>query len=113
MELTEQPVLEREVRIKARPETIFAFLTDPEKIVRWKGIHAQLDPRAGGAYRVEINHKTVISGKYVEVTPYRRVVFTWGWEGDGSPLPPGASTVEITPVPDGTAAIARRTTAMT
>jgi uncharacterized protein YndB with AHSA1/START domain len=28
-------------------------------------------------------------------------VFTWGWEGDGSPVPPGSSTVEITLAADG------------
>jgi uncharacterized protein YndB with AHSA1/START domain len=34
------------------------------------------------------------------VEPPSRLVFTWGWEGDGD-LPPGSSTVEITLIPDG------------
>ena len=45
--------------------------------------------------------------KYVEVTPYSRVVFTWGWEGDGQAVPPGSSTVEITLQPDGDETIVR------
>ena len=38
------------------------------------------------------------------VEPDRRIVFTWGCEGDGQAVPAGSSTVEITlaPVADGT-----------
>ena len=46
----ETDVVEREVRIAARPETVFAFFTDPVKMLRWKGISATLDPRPGGIY---------------------------------------------------------------
>ena len=35
------------------------------------------------------------SGRFVEVVPNRKLIFTWGWEDPGSPLPPGSSTVEI------------------
>jgi uncharacterized protein YndB with AHSA1/START domain len=40
----------------------------------------------------------------VAVEPDRRIVFTWGYEGDGQAVPAGSSTVEITlePVADGT-----------
>jgi uncharacterized protein YndB with AHSA1/START domain len=99
-------LVEREVRIAARPETVFAFFTDPEKIVRWKGVVAELEPEPGGRYRVSINDKAVATGKYVEVTPFSRVVFTWGWEGHPI-VPPGASTVEVTLEPDGEETIVR------
>jgi uncharacterized protein YndB with AHSA1/START domain len=33
-------------------------------------------------------------GKFVELVPDRRVVFTWGWT-DHPDLPPGSTTVEI------------------
>jgi uncharacterized protein YndB with AHSA1/START domain len=36
---------ELEVRIQARPETVFEFFVDPEKMRRWKGTEAELDPR--------------------------------------------------------------------
>jgi uncharacterized protein YndB with AHSA1/START domain len=85
----------REVRIKASPETIFEFFTDPQKMMRWKGVEAELEPAPGGRYRVNVSGKDVVVGEYVEVDPPRRVVFTWGWEGDPN-LPPGTSTVEIT-----------------
>ena len=41
---------ELEVRIQARPETVFEFFVDPEKMRRWKGTEAELDPRPGGTW---------------------------------------------------------------
>jgi uncharacterized protein YndB with AHSA1/START domain len=32
---------------------------------------------------------------FIEVVPPRRIVFTWGWDGNGIPVPPGSSTVRI------------------
>ncbi|MBI3648681.1 MAG: SRPBCC domain-containing protein [Actinobacteria bacterium] len=93
-------VVTREVRIKATPETIFGFLVDPEKMMRWKGVEATLEPKPGGKYRVNVTGKAVVAGEYVLVEPPRRVVFTWGWEGDPN-VPPGSSTVEITLTPEG------------
>jgi uncharacterized protein YndB with AHSA1/START domain len=91
----EQPevaaVVEREIRIAARPETVFDFFVDPEKMVRWKGRRAELDPRPGGVYRVDINDQAIARGEYVEIDAPNRVVFTWGWEGNGIPVPPGSS----------------------
>jgi uncharacterized protein YndB with AHSA1/START domain len=68
---------------------------------RWKGIEATLDPRPGGVYRVTVTPRDIASGSYVAIEPYRRIVIAWGWEGDGHPVPPGSSTVEVTFEPDG------------
>lgn len=91
-----EEVVEQEVRIKAKPETIFAFFVDPKKMVRWKGLTAQLDPKPGGIYRVDVTGKDIARGEYKEVVPFQKVVFTWGWEGVGHPVPPGSTTVEVT-----------------
>lgn len=99
--------VEREMRIAARPETIFPFFTDPARMMRWKGMHVALDPRPGGLYRVDLNGRDIVRGEYVELVPYSRVVFTWGWEGDNAPVPPGASTVEVTLVADGDGTLLR------
>ncbi len=93
--------LEHEIWIAARPETVFPFFTDPVKLVEWKGVNATLVAKNGGVYRVNLNGRDIIRGEYLEVTPFRRVVFTWGWEGANSPLPPGASTVEVNLIADG------------
>jgi uncharacterized protein YndB with AHSA1/START domain len=91
----------REVLIDATPETVFEFFTDPEKMVRWKGSAAILDPTPGGAYRVEVNEGSTVAGEYVELDPPHRVVFTWGWENATGPVVPGSSTVEVTLAPEG------------
>ena len=103
-------VVEREIRIAARPETVFEFFTDPEKMVLWKGREADLDPRPGGVYRVEMGDRIVARGEYVEVDPPSRVVFTWGWDGQESGehgVPPGSSRVEVSFDPDGDGTLVR------
>jgi uncharacterized protein YndB with AHSA1/START domain len=98
--------IEREIRIAARPEAVFAYFTNAGKMVRWKGLEANLDPRVGGLYRVVMDGGRVVRGEFRELVPDRRVVFTWGWEGD-SDLPPGSSTVEVTLTADGEGTVVR------
>ena len=90
-----------EVYIEAKPETVFPFFTDPEKMARWKGQSLTVDPQPGGIYRLVVNEENVARGEYVAIEPPSRVVFTWGWEGEGHPLPPGSSTVEVTLAAEG------------
>jgi uncharacterized protein YndB with AHSA1/START domain len=97
----------REVRINARPETVFPFFTDPAKMAQWKGINVMLDARPGGVYRCDLNGRDVIRGEFLEVVPFSRIVFTFGWEGEGKAVGPGASTVEVTFIPDGDGTIVR------
>jgi uncharacterized protein YndB with AHSA1/START domain len=102
-------VVERDIRIQASPQTVFAFLTDPAKMVRWMGTEATLEPRPGGAYRVNITGRERVRGEVVEVVPDTRLVFTWGWEDGAFDVAPGASTVEIALQPDGDGTILRLT----
>ncbi|MEQ9815150.1 MAG: SRPBCC domain-containing protein [Azospirillaceae bacterium] len=88
--------LEHEVYIEAPQPTVFAFLTDPEKMVKWMGITSELDPREGGIYRVNIDNRHIARGTYQEVRPNDLIVFSFGWEGEGGPVPAGASRVTIT-----------------
>jgi uncharacterized protein YndB with AHSA1/START domain len=97
-----------EIRIEAPPEAVFPFLTEPDKIVRWKGVDATVEAVPGGSYRVNVTGRNRAVGEYVEVDPPRRVVFTWGWEGDEQ-LPPGSSTVTIELIPDGAGTLVRLT----
>ena len=81
--------------IAARPETVFAYFTDPARYVQWMGREATLEPVPGGAYRVGITDGVDAAGEFVEVDPPRRVVFTWGWTHDQA-VPPGSSRVVVT-----------------
>jgi uncharacterized protein YndB with AHSA1/START domain len=108
----ETSVVAREIRIEAEPETVFPFFTDPEKMVRWMGVGATLDPRPGGVFSLNVIAGYLIEGEYVVVEPYSRVVFTWGYgflRDEQNPLPPGSSTVEVELVPEGNATIVRLT----
>lgn len=93
--------VEVEVRIAASPETVFDFFTDPDRMTQWMGRSAELDPRPGGGFRCEANEEAVAIGEYVELDPPRRVVFSWGWDGEDSVTPPGSSRVEVLLAPDG------------
>lgn len=103
----EATAIERELRIEASPEIIYEHLTEPEKITRWMGRAAQLDPRPGGIFRCEISSEHVALGEYVEAVPGRRVVFTWGWEADDVSVPAGSSTVEVDLIPEGRGTLLR------
>ena len=87
--------VEVETRIAASPETVFDFFIDPDRMIQWMGRSAELEPLPGGIFRCDINGRDVASGEYVEVDRPRRVVFTWGWEGEDSVTEPGSSRVEI------------------
>ncbi len=84
-----------EIEVAAPTEVVWAFLTDPDELVRWLGVAATLEVHPGGTFRFELFEGQFCSGRYVEVVPYRRVVFTWGWEDQAIPVPPGSTTVAI------------------
>jgi uncharacterized protein YndB with AHSA1/START domain len=89
-----------EIRIAASPETVFDFFTDPDKMIQWMGRSAELDPRPGGSFRCDINGDAIAAGSYVELDRPRRIVFTWGWEGEDAVTKPGSSTIEVGLEPD-------------
>jgi uncharacterized protein YndB with AHSA1/START domain len=99
--------LVREIMIDATPETIWPFLTDPGRHIEWLGTAADLDPRPGGTYRVLVGGQNQSAGEYVEVVPGEKVVFTFGWDEAGHPIPAGSTTVEISLHPEGDKTLVR------
>lgn len=95
---TGRTVVEHTLRIRARPETVWRFWTDPERICDWWGSTADLDPQPGGRCLVDLGGGAVMRGEFVELVPHERIVFTFGWEpAPGAPaVAPGSSVVEIT-----------------
>ena len=94
--------LVREIVIDATPETIWPFLTEPERHREWLGTVVDIDPRPGGTYRVLVGGQHPSAGEYVEVVPLEKVVFTFGWDQEGHPIPAASTTVEISLHPEGT-----------
>jgi uncharacterized protein YndB with AHSA1/START domain len=96
----ETGLYEADIHIDAPPDVVFPYLTDPELFVRWGGTAAELDPRPGGIYRTQIIPGLTARGEFVEVDPPRRLVYTFGWEGDDQPIKPGESRVQVDLEPD-------------
>jgi uncharacterized protein YndB with AHSA1/START domain len=94
--MTEPLVVRRETQIAAPPATVFAFLTDPEKIISWMGIEAKTEMHPGGLYLLKgISERgRVARGAFREVVPVHRLAYSVGWEDDEE-VPPGSSLVEI------------------
>lgn len=97
---------------KVPPQRVYNAILDPEMVARFMFgpllreetiLHITNDPRVGGAfsYKVrrgenEIDHV----GKFVELTPPRRIVFTWAIAGE-SDGDPSTVTIDITPTTEG------------
>lgn len=86
-----QPSLTLARRLRAPAAKVFEAWTDPQKIVQWFGpaptlvdtVKADMDVRVGGHFRISFKtddgdyHE--VGGKYLEVTPNQRLVFSWAW----------------------------------
>ena len=95
--MTEPLVVRRETQIAAPPATVFAFLTDPEKILSWMGTEATSEAHPGGLYLLKGvggERARAARGAFREVVPVHRLAYSFGWEGSEE-VPPGSSLVEI------------------
>jgi DNA-binding transcriptional ArsR family regulator/uncharacterized protein YndB with AHSA1/START domain len=88
-------------------EAALAHFTDATLLPRWLGERAQLDPRPGGTFRVELGGGDVAAGVFEAVDPPRAVTFTWGAEGVAGDLGPGTSRVEVTVTPAAAGSVVR------
>jgi uncharacterized protein YndB with AHSA1/START domain len=83
--MTPPLVVSRE--IAASPAAVFAAWTEPDKLLLWWGpkgvscVHAELDARQGGQYRLDNRLPTgvviVIRGEFLEWQAPHRLVYTW------------------------------------
>jgi uncharacterized protein YndB with AHSA1/START domain len=95
--MNESLVVRRETHIAAPPATVFAFLTDPEKILSWMGAEATTEAYPGGLYLIKGvrgDPARVARGAFREVVPVHRLAYSFGWEGSQE-VPPGSSLIEI------------------
>ena len=70
-------------------------------MVQWTGGITTLDSLAlWGSTRVAVAAGWTQRGQFVEVVPYERVVYTWGWEGAGVPIPACATRIASS-IPEG------------
>ncbi len=89
-------VLDREVVIRARRATVFRFFADSARFADWWGAGSTIEGRVGGKVRIVMPGNTVALGEVLEIKTNERVVFTYGFEAAGMPIPPGGSRVTVT-----------------
>ena len=73
-------VVRRETHIAAPRATVFAFLTDPEKILRWMGTRPR--PRCIRRTLPSQRCSAAARGTFREVVPVHRLAYSFGWDGD-------------------------------
>jgi uncharacterized protein YndB with AHSA1/START domain len=97
--------------IQAPPEKVWPYVSSPDRWLEWQGLEAQIDPTAGGVYRVNIRGDGFACGEVVHVEPPNRISFTWGFDTPDHPIPVGATLVTIDLIPDaeGAATVVRLT----
>jgi uncharacterized protein YndB with AHSA1/START domain len=84
-----------EVAIAAPPSVVYRRLTTVEGLKRWIAADAVVEARPGGRIQWTHDNGATMVGRFVERDPPRRVVFTYGWQGELMGLPPESSTVHI------------------
>lgn len=96
--------IRRKARINSPPATVFALLTDAQRMMSWLARDVRADARPGGIFRLADFSGLWIEGAYLKVISDRTVVFTWGGiEG----LKIGQSTVEFNLHRDGKSTLLR------
>lgn len=87
------PTVEVRRTIRSPRQRVFDAWTKAEELKAWHApgpltvSHAEIDLRPGGTYRIHMRapdgaeHRVI--GVYREVDPPRKLVYTWGWEGEG------------------------------
>lgn len=88
-------IIDRTISVRAPRETVFRYFTDSARFAAWWGDGSEIDARPGGSVRIRYPGGVVASGEVVEIDPPERVVFTYGYEREESPIPPGGSRVTI------------------
>ena len=92
--MPESFVFQRETHIAAPRASVFAFLTDPDKIVQWMGTEATTEMHPGGLYLLKGVGSATARGAFREVVPVHRLAYSFGWEANDE-VPPGSSLIEI------------------
>jgi uncharacterized protein YndB with AHSA1/START domain len=87
---------EATIEIDADPMTVFDLFTTAAGLRQWMARDATIDLRPGGHWRWVHDDGAVCSGRYLEIDPPSRVLFTYGWEEGPFPdIAPGSTEVEV------------------
>lgn len=95
------------IQVDAPADLLYELLTDADHLVRWMAATAEVDAQVGGTIHWTHANGDACSGRFVELVPARRIVFTYGWARADVGVPPGSTTVEISLEPRGDGSVLR------
>jgi uncharacterized protein YndB with AHSA1/START domain len=64
-------VLSKSIWIDAPPEIVFPYFVEADKLARWTGENAEVNPVPGGFYRLDMGNAGVITAQIVTIEPPR------------------------------------------
>jgi len=93
-------------RFEASPERVFAAWTRPETLrlwwcpAGWNPAEVEVDLRVGGTYRISMWRESgaqsvAVHGRFLQVQPGTKLVYTWQWDGAFPDMPATRVTVEF------------------
>lgn len=88
-------VVSYQILIHAPAETVYHHLTDPAALLTWIAASAESEPVAGGGIRWTLPNGATMRGRYLDLQPPHRLIFSYGWENDLMGVPPESTIVEI------------------
>ena len=108
--------LRLERTFKAPAQAVFEAWTSADMLRRWwpagsdwETPVAEVDVRVGGTLRLVMRspdgEEFGGGGEYVEITPPKRLVFTWSWDGQAGHEGVQLIEVELSERPDGTTTV--------
>lgn len=100
-------------RFEATPERVFAAWTRPYALrlwwcpSGWYPTRIEVDLCLGGEYRLSMTRQSglqsvTVHGRFLEIEPARRLVYTWIWDGAFAEMPETKVTVDFHPLAGGT-----------
>ncbi|MFP1624999.1 SRPBCC family protein [Streptomyces sp. 5K101] len=108
--------IEREIRIDATPEVVYAVVSRPEHLREWWPDEAELEPVPGATGVISFGdgttqEATVVPVTVVEADPPRRFSFRWVYDEGEDATPANSLLVTFELVPSGAGTLLRLTEA--
>jgi uncharacterized protein YndB with AHSA1/START domain len=105
--MSAKPRLTLQRRLNASPAKVFRAWTEPAQILKWmhpsgtEMLHAEVEARVEGRFQLVMRGadgaEHAVTGRYLEVVPDAKLVFTWTWQS----APERESLVTVALRPDG------------
>lgn len=81
--------------IEAPVDLVWSLISTGEGLTEWMAVEAEIDLCVGGTIRWVHDNGWIVAGTIREVSPMRRLSYTYGWESGGFPVPLESSVVTI------------------